>query len=113
MVNKNRTSFDNPDIYYFYGIALLAGRKPFLAKRDEINKIEENINAAIDIEPKAIYYYFKAYIRCDHHERKGYLVKPTSSQLYNEALSIGLSKTDVEDLYSMIGQMCPSSLMVN
>ena len=51
-------NFDNADAYFYAAIALLKGKKAFLAQRDTINKIIEYIDAANMIEPKGIYHYF-------------------------------------------------------
>ena len=56
-------NFDNSETYFYAAISLLRGKKAFLAKRTDIDKIEEYIQAALMIEPKGIYYYLFAYIK--------------------------------------------------
>ncbi len=103
-------NFDNSETYFYAAICLLKGKKAFLALRTDIDKIEEYIQAAIMIEPKAIYYYFWAYIRYDHHFRKSYNMSPNYKELLSQAAQIGLSQTDVQELYSILGVDRPAQL---
>ena len=81
---------------------MLKGKKAFLSPRSVIDKIEEYIQAAIMIEPKGIYYYFWAYIRYDHHFRKSYRMTPNYQELLAQAKQIGLSQTDIVELYKIL-----------
>lgn len=103
-------NFDNSETFFYAAICLLAGKKAFLAKRADIDKIEEYIQAATMIEPKGIYYYFQAYIKYDYYFRKSYKTSPT----YEEALAIakdtGLSEYDISQLYAILGVERPSCL---
>lgn len=103
-------NFDNSEAYFYAAIALLKGKKAFVTPRTEIDKAEEYLNAAIMIEPKAIYYYFWAYLRYDHHHRKAYRMNPNYAQLLEQAISIGLSQTDVTSLYEILGVDRPETL---
>lgn len=103
-------NFDNSETYFYAAIALLKGKKAFLTPRPVIDKIEEYIQVAIMIEPKGIYYYFWAYIRYDHHFRKSYRMSPNYQELLLNAKRIGLSQTDVAELYSILGLERPSCL---
>lgn len=103
-------NFDNSEIYFYAAITLLKGKKAFLTPRTDIDKIEEYLQAAIMIEPKSIYYYFWAYIRYDHHHRKSYVMEPSYFDLLLQADEIGLSQTDVSELYSILGVEQPDCL---
>lgn len=103
-------NFDNSETYFYAAIALLKGKKAFLAPRSVIDKIEEYLQAAIMIEPKGIYYYFWAYIRYDHHFRKSYIMSPNYQELLMQAKQIGLSQTDVLELYKILEVERPSVL---
>ncbi len=96
-------NFDNSEVYFYAAICLLKGKKAFLTPRSDIDKIEEYLQAAIMIEPKAIYHYFWAYIRYDHHHRKSYRMSPNYQELLGQAKQIGLSQTDVAELYGILG----------
>jgi len=103
-------NFDNSETYFYAAIALLKGKKAFLTPRPIIDKIEEYIQAAIMIEPKGIYHYFWAYIRYDHHFRKSYRMSPNYQELLMQAKQIGLSQTDVLELYKILEVERPSVL---
>ena len=103
-------NFDNSETYFYAAIALLKGKKAFLTPRLVIDKIEEYIQAAIMIEPKGIYYYFWAYVRYDHHFRKSYRMSPNYQDLLAQAEQIGLSQTDVSELYNILEVQRPDVL---
>lgn len=102
--------FDNSETYFYAAVCLLGGKKAFLTPRATIDKIEEYINAALMIEPRGIYYYFFAYIRYDHHTRKGYKVSPTYSELLENAYNAGVSDFDKKQLFEILGVSKPDVL---
>lgn len=103
-------NFDNSEVYFYAAIALLQGKKAFLNPRTVIDKAEEYLQAALMIEPKGIYYYFWAYIRYDHHFRKSYRMSPDYMDLLGEAKNVGLSQTDVEELYTILKVQRPDCI---
>ena len=103
-------NFDNSETYFYLAIALLQGKKAFLTPRPIIDKAEEYIQAAIMIEPKGIYHYFWAYLRYDHHFRKSYRMSPNYQELLAQAKRYGLSMTDVNELYKLLGVDRPNVL---
>lgn len=46
-------NFENAAPFFYAAVSRLKGRKPFLCSRAEINKMEEDLNAALSIEPAA------------------------------------------------------------
>jgi tetratricopeptide (TPR) repeat protein len=96
-------NFDNSETFFYAAVCLLKGKKAFVAPRDDINTIEEYINAALAIEPKGIYYYFGAYIKQDYYERKFLNTSPTSQELLATANEAGLSDFDVSQLRAILG----------
>lgn len=103
-------NFDNSETYFYAAISLLSGKKAFLAKRSDIDKIEEYIQAALMIEPKGIYYYFWAYIKYDHFYRKSYRTTPNYQELLSTAKQTGISNHDVDQLYAILGVARPECL---
>lgn len=103
-------NFDNSEVYFYAAIALLKGKKAFLAPRTVIDQIEEYIQAALMIEPKGIYYYFWSYIRYDHHYRKSYMMSPNYRDLLGQAEQAGLSQADIEELYSILEVQRPDCI---
>lgn len=103
-------NFDNSETYFYAAISLLNGKKAFLAKRPDIDKIEEYLQAALMIEPKGIYYYLWAYIKYDHFYRKSYRTSPNYQEVLEMAKQAGLSNYDVEQLYEILGVDRPNCL---
>lgn len=95
--------FDNSETYFYAAVSLLRGKKAFLAKRTDIDKIEEYIQAALMIEPKGIYYYFWAYIKYDYFNRKFFKTSPTYQEALVMAQQQGYSPFDVEQLFGILG----------
>lgn len=96
-------NFDNSETFFYAAVCLLKGKKPFLAMRPEIDKIEEYINAALMIEPRGIYYYFLAYIKYDYFNRKFFKTSPTYQEALVMAEQAGYSPFDAEQLFAILG----------
>ena len=103
-------NFENADAYYYAAIALLKGKKAFLASRDTINKIIEYIDAANMIEPKGIYWYLLAYIKYDYFARKSLNNQPVYRECIKEALKLGLVDEEIDSLYELMGVERPSEI---
>lgn len=96
-------NFDNAETFFYAAVALLKGKKAFLHKRPDIDRMLELIDAALMIEPKGIYHYLSAYIRHDYFERKGLNVSPNWRDALRQAGDAGLSEADVEGFYELLG----------
>lgn len=101
-------NFDNPETFFYAAICVLGGKKPFLLRRPEIDKIEEYINAALMIEPRGVFYYLLAYIKYDYFERKYFNTSPTYKEALNMANAAGVSPYDIEQLFSILGVPRPN-----
>ena len=104
------TDFDNSETYFYAAICLLKGKRPFLAVKPVIDRIEEYINSALMIEPKGIYYYFLSYIKYDYYYLKKLKTNPDFEEVLDYALESGLSVYDVEQLYAVLGTEKPDCL---
>jgi len=105
-------NFDNSETFFYACVCLLKGQKAFIALRDNIDKIEEYINAALMIEPKGIYYYFQAYIKYDYFSRKYLNTSPTWEEALQTAIDNGVSNTDAEILFAALGVDIPEKIMI-
>ncbi|MBQ8678763.1 MAG: hypothetical protein IJ530_16045 [Treponema sp.] len=101
---------NNSETYLYAAVCVLAGRKPFLTPRPEIDKIEKYINAALVIEEKGLYRYFQAYIKYDYFKRKFFKTSPAWEECLALAKADGLSSADVSQLFSMLKQEIPSCM---
>lgn len=103
---------DNPEVYFYGAVALLRGKKAFLASRPVIDKAESYINAAIELEERPIFYYFLAYIKYDYYTRKSYRSSPTYDELLNKSIEIGLNESEVSELHEVLCVQRPQQLTV-
>lgn len=103
-------NFDNSETYFYAAVCLLKGRKAFLAQREEINKIEKYIGAAIMVEPRGIYYLLWAYIKYDYYERKFLRTSPNYKDMLNKAVECGCTQADSEMLFSILDVPCPDKI---
>ena len=103
-------NFDDSESFFYAALTTLQGKKAYLAGRKAVDQSEEYINAALMIEPKGIYYYFLAYLKYDFFARKHFRTTPTYEEALANAQSTGLSETDIEQLYTILGVARPSSL---
>jgi tetratricopeptide (TPR) repeat protein len=100
----------NPETYLYAAVSILAGRKPFLTPRTEIDKIEQYINAALMLEERGLFRYFQAYIKYDYFKRKFFKTTPTWEECLMQADADGLSPSDVEQLFAILKQDIPSCM---
>ena len=103
-------NFDNSETFFYAAICVLGGKKAFLVQRTEIDKIEEYVNAAMMIEPRGIYHYFIAYIKYDYFERKFFSTSPTYREALANANDAGVSPSDIEQLFGVLGVPRPDAL---
>ncbi len=101
---------NNSETYLYAAVCVLAGRKPFLTPRPDIDRIEKYINAALMIEEKGVYRYFQAYVKYDYFKRKFFKTSPTWEECFIKAKSIGFSPADVNQLFSIMKQEIPSCM---
>lgn len=106
-------NFDNAETFFYAAICILKGKKAFMMQRQEINKIEEYIDAALMIEPRGIFYYFKSYIRYDYHKRKCFNISPDYNELLDSAFSAGVSDIDIQQLFDILNVERPQVLKTN
>lgn len=101
---------NNPATYLYAAVCVLAGRKPFLTPRSEIDKIEKYINAALMIEENGLFRYFQAYIKYDYFKRKFFKTSPTWEECLAQAKADGFSPSDKNQLFSLLKQEIPGCM---
>lgn len=105
-------AMDNAKAYFYYAASILKGKKPFLNARTNIDMAEQYLLDAASMENNGIYYYFLAYIRYDHHYRKGYQGTPNYMYYLSKAKSLGISYTDIRNLFIMLGTQIPDPIKI-
>ena len=100
-------NYDDSELYFYVAVSALGGKKAFLNSRGNIDKALQNLDAALMIETKGIYYYFMAYIKYDYFERKSYVTSPNYRECLDYAQSAGVSNADIQMLYEMLNVSRP------
>jgi tetratricopeptide (TPR) repeat protein len=103
-------NFSDPNLYYYAAICLLKGKKAFLAMRPEIDSIERYLDAAISLEPRGIFYYFREYIKYDYYSRKFLNSSPGYKELLEEAKQKGLTENEITEFYGISGVEHPDGI---
>ena len=103
-------NFEDAEPYYMAAIALLQGKKAFVAPRAAIDKALEYLNAACEIQPKAVYYYFQAYIKQDYFDRKYLNTTPNYKELLQQSADLGLTEEAADSFFSILGVPRPECL---
>lgn len=103
-------NFDNPETYFYAAVSLLKGKKAFLTPLSIIRKAEEFLDAALSIENRGVFYYFKAYLKYDFYARKFLRVTPSWQEELLSAQANNLSPFDADMLFNILGVQQPVEL---
>lgn len=103
-------NFEDAEPYYLGAVALLQGRKAFVAQRVAIDKALEYLNAAVMINPKPVYYYFMAYIKQDYFERKYLNTVPNYRELLQMSHDAGMTEKAADSFFKMLDVPRPDNL---
>ncbi|MCL0069648.1 hypothetical protein M1N85_02980 [Dehalococcoidia bacterium] len=92
------------DTYYNYALALFRGRRPKVLTLTEIKRIEDYLNAAIQIDnSKSKYYYLLALIKHDFYIKNGLKINPpTFRELIYEAYGKSFEKSEIEKMLQRV-----------
>ena len=100
---------NNSELYFFAAVALLRGKKAFVADRKTIDTALEYVNAALALESRGIYYYFLAYLKYDYFERKFLNTTPDYKACLQAAADRGVSDFDKQMLFDVLSVTNPFS----
>ena len=95
-------SFDYAETYFMTAVALMRGKKPFLAQRADSNKAVSYLETACELEEKPIYRQMLGYIKQDYFDRKYLNVSPSTDEEYARAEELGLNDDDINTLVSLL-----------
>lgn len=102
------SSDDN--IYFYLAVCLLGGKRPFLLQKNVIEQVLSYLEAAVAFSPKAVYYYFIAYIKYDFYSLKFLRISPDYRELYNIAVNHGISEEEKQSLFALLKVQRPEGL---
>lgn len=101
----------NPETYFYLGIAVLNGKRPFLNNRNTVKDAIRHIETALQMEKKGIYYFMAAFIEYDFYVMK-HLRPPNPIEIYmDNAKRYGVTKNDIEMVFDMSHCRVPDELI--
>lgn len=103
-------NFDNSETFFYAAVCLLRGQKAFNTPMNDIKTALRYIDAALMIEPRGIYHYFLAYIKCDFYERKCLNISPSYREELALAQSCHVTGADIALLFDLIGKSIPEEI---
>ena len=95
---------NNSETYFYFAVALLEGKKPYLVPMDTVRKCSEYCTAAVRLEPRGVYYLMLAWLTADFYERKFLRPPVPSASLLEQARGAALTPTDIETLQDVTRQ---------
>jgi tetratricopeptide (TPR) repeat protein len=88
---------DEADVYYYYALSLIQGKRPKSLGLQQVRKIEEYLNTAIQLDDKAKYYYLAAIINYDFYAGNGMKIpQPDYHSLLAEAKTTDKEPAEIE-----------------
>ncbi len=92
----------NPDVYFYTAVGLLEGKRPFLVTKPAINQVLEQLDTAVSIEERAVYFALRAYVKYDYHSRKMIRAVPDYQAEWARALRAGITAQQMEQLFALL-----------
>lgn len=96
------TDMSDPDVYFYSAVAVLSGKRPFLADRGRIRKIEEYLSAALALQEKGLYHFFLAYIKFDYYHAKMLRTVPGYEAELDRARTLGVTDQEIKELFALL-----------
>jgi len=92
------------DVYYYYALSLIKGRRVKIITSNEIKSIEQYLETAIQLDQnKAKYYYLSAIIKYDFYRMNGLIVPPPDAdELIMEAKQKAQEPEEVQRLLDAV-----------
>ncbi len=95
---------ESSDVYYYYALALIRGRRPKTLSLNEVRQIEEYVNSAMQLDgTKSKYNYLAAILKYDYYLANGLRVPdPSAEELLKEASTKDYEGDEVERLLDSV-----------
>ena len=98
------TNPSNADAFFCAAIAVLKGKRPFLAPLSDVRRAQAYLDAAKTLEARGVFLCFIAYTKQDFYERRCLRVEPNWRQEMRSAVAKGLTLEDMRGLFALLGQ---------
>ena len=104
---------DNSEAYFWAGVSILNGKRPFIIPKVSIEKAIEYAKSAIMIENRGIYNYFIAYLKYDFYFLKMLRVTPNYQEELQNAIKNNVTLEDINILSQVMKVQFPEELKIN
>ena len=105
LIDQNVTS---GDVYFYYCLALLNGKRPFLHLRSTVDQIIQYLDFALALESKGEYYYLQALMIYDYYKLKSLRHERNYAQLLQMATYLGISQGEINEIYKVVKMNKPA-----
>lgn len=102
----------NPEAYFYAAVTLLKGQKAFSTPKKDIERALALTDAAIQLEPRGIFYYFKAYMKQDFYDRKSLNISPDHNAELGLSEAHNVTEADIQMLFDTLGQKVPQEISI-
>ncbi len=100
--------FDSADLYFYAAVIELAGKKPYLNKRPQIDAALSYLDAAFSLDMRPVFKFFEAYIRYDYFYRNYLNASPNFGECLEMANALGgVSEADKQELFRLLNVPAP------
>jgi len=95
---------ESAEAHYYYALSLIGGRRPMTLDSSKIERIEEFLNTALQLDDSKAHYHLLSYIiKKDYYEEKGLMVRGLSA---GETLGNGNARgRDPEEIKQLLDQL--------
>ncbi len=105
LIDQNVTT---GDVYFYYCLALLNGKRPFLQLRSLVDQIIQYLDFALALETKGEYYYLQALLIYDYYTLKSLRYEKNYALLLQMANYLGVSQGEKNEIYKIIKMNKPA-----
>ncbi len=99
---------DYADAYYYYGLALIRGRRPKTLSLAEVRRIEQYLATARQLDARpAKYYYLAAILKYDYYLSNGLICSPSPDELFLMAENKEYDPWEIERLLNNVSLRAP------
>ncbi len=106
-------NIENSETFFWAGVSMLNGKRPFLNTKSTIDKAIEYATTASMIESRGIYNYFIAYLKFDYYLQKGFNIQPSYREDLEMATVNNLALEDINILQEVMKVEFPTELLTN
>lgn len=105
-------NFEDSEPFFYAAVCRLNGERPFRQRKDTVERILTDVNSAIMIEGRGIYYYFKAYVLYDYYFNKRLRASETYQDALANAKAAGVANADLDMLLKLDGVVAAPALQI-